>query len=79
MVQKQISDYTSKNKLGEKYTNSYIKGVWDLKMRDYIFRLITQGKTKHTVDINGFVDKDTERILGQVDVEINPTFSKEKV
>lgn len=79
MIQKQISDYTSKNKLGEKYTNSYIKGVWDLKMRDYIFRLITQGKTKHTVDINGFVDKDTERVLGQVDVEINPTFSKKKV
>lgn len=79
MIQKQISDYTSQSKLGEKYTNSYIKGVWDLKMRDHIFKLITQGKTKHTVDINGFVDKDTERILGQVDVEINPTFSKKKV
>lgn len=65
---KRIQDYITSNKFyntfNTKYRNNYIKGVWDVNIRKYIYDLVTQ-KTKNNLiyDVNGFVDKDTESIL----------------
>lgn len=65
-----IQEYLSSNKaeqqLNSRYKKSYIKGVWDLSLREYIYNLITQ-RYKRPIgkDINGFVDKDTEEIINQ--------------
>lgn len=65
---KRVQDYITSSKFyntfNTKYKNNYIKGVWDVGMRKYIYDLVTQ-KTKNNLiyDVNGFVDKDTESIL----------------
>lgn len=44
---------------------SYTKGIYDENLRSFLFNLMknTKNNFKMKIDINGFVDKDTERIV----------------
>lgn len=51
-----------KNKIN--YQIPYTKGVWDNKLRYFIFNLVANNwKNPVTIDINGYVDKDSEEII----------------
>lgn len=62
-----IQEYISSNKSlqnnKQRYTWKYISGIWDANMRFYIYDLVTQGITPQVIDINGYVDKDSESII----------------
>lgn len=64
-IQKYVTSRNSEEKLGSRYkANNYTVGVWDNELRKYIFDLVTKiYNNPVTIDINGFVDKDTESIL----------------
>jgi len=53
----------SKNK--SKYTTSYTKGVWEPSLQWYLYELMftTPYASNLKLDLNGFVDKDTETII----------------
>ncbi len=64
-VQNYIGSYKSLQVFGNKYSiTTSDTGIWDNEMRTYIYNLVTQVyKYPLSVDINGFVDKDTEKII----------------
>lgn len=63
-VQNYITSSKFRKAFGENYNRSFTKGVWDDDMQKYIYNIITRlSKYTSTIDINGFVDKDTEMIL----------------
>ena len=66
-IQEYASSSTNANKnLVMKYTNPYTPGVWDESLRSYLYGMMVTAKNttgKPLVDINGYVDKDTEQII----------------
>ena len=63
-IQKYASSTINKEFNDSIYTESYIKGEWDNKLRKYLYDLTTKNiKTPTTVDISGYVDKDVETII----------------
>lgn len=64
-VQSYISSNTNKVKNGSSLSSSlYTKGIWNDTMRVYLFNLMLNAKLNRAkVDLNGYVDKDTETII----------------
>ena len=63
-IQKYASSTINKEFNDSIYTESYVKGEWDNKLRKYLYNLTTKNiKTPITVDISGYVDKDVETII----------------
>ena len=63
-VQKYISSVQHGMSNGSRYQGNYVEGVWDNDMQKYLFDLCKDNKyVKQRVDINGFVDKDTEQVI----------------
>lgn len=64
-IQKYITSYKLEKILGHRYKGvQYTNGVWDGNLRRYVFDLVTSKITNPLcVDINGFIDKDTETLL----------------
>lgn len=63
-TQEYISSFKSKKDIGERYQIPYTKGIWDKDMRAYIYDVVSRVyKTPLCLDLNGYVDKDTEKIL----------------
>lgn len=66
-IQEYASSSTNANKnLVMKYSNPYTPGVWDDSLRSYLYGMMVTAKNttgKPLVDINGYVDKDTEQII----------------
>lgn len=65
-----VQQYCSSDKSAElngiKYTEGYIKGVWDIHLQKYIYDLVTNKfKKPYIFDVNGFVDKDSEQIVNR--------------
>ena len=64
-VQENVSSNNSYIKNGLKYSReNYITGIWDDNLRKFIYDLDKTNKFKKlVVDINGYVDKDTEEVI----------------
>ena len=43
--------------------NSYTPGVWNNYLRSMLYDFSTSAKDTKNLDLNGFVDKDTEKLL----------------
>lgn len=51
-------------KNNSRYTGSIVPGVWDIDFQEYLFNLVKKSKNlDKKIDLNGFVDKDTESII----------------
>lgn len=69
-VQKYLSSDKALKVFGKKYESSYIKDIWDNNLRYFIYSLVTQqDKNPLFLDINGFVDKDSEQIIDKAKVD----------
>lgn len=63
-VQEYCSSLKNLQQNGSRYTLPYTKGIWDNQLRKYIYDLVTNNpKYPIITDINGFVDKDSEKII----------------
>lgn len=63
-IQEYASSYTCKNLNKQWYTIPYIKGVWTDNLRQFLYTLVTTLTTNNvTIDISGYVDKDTATII----------------
>ncbi len=63
-VQEYCSSLKNLQQNGSRYTLPYTKGIWDNQLRKYIYDLVTNNPKYPTItDINGFVDKDSEKII----------------
>ncbi len=63
-IQLYLSNYKSLELFGSKFNlNSYNKGIWDNNLRNHVYNVVTNYKTPQLIDINGYVDKDSEKII----------------
>lgn len=67
-VQSYISGYECDKFNGIRFKLPFTKGVWNNEMRLFIYNLVTKNFTNKkvdsiTIDVNGFVDKDSESII----------------
>lgn len=62
-IQKYISSYKSLKVNKKQYSQPYIKGVWNNNMRVFIHDMVTTNPNSTAIDINGYVDKDSEEII----------------
>lgn len=62
-VQQYSSSYKNLKTNKSRYYKRYVKGVWDIDLREYVYTLVTENENAKRIDINGFVDKDSEEIL----------------
>ena len=63
-VQQYLSNEKAVKEFGQKYPYTYKKDIWDSLMRLYIYNLVIKdSKNPLFLDINGFVDKDSEFII----------------
>ena len=63
-IQQYSKSYENNLKNGSRFTKPVTPGVWDEDLREYLFNLVRDTKYLTTkVDLTGYVDKDTERII----------------
>ena len=66
-IQNYISSYNCKLVYDNYYNSTYTKGIWNTRMQKFIYDLVTTNKKDSCVlDINGYVDKDSEEILSRI-------------
>lgn len=62
-IQQYISSYKSLKTNKKQYSQAYIKGVWNNNMRVFIHDMVTTNVDRKSIDINGYVDKDSEELI----------------
>lgn len=63
-IQKYSKSQQNKLKNGDTYSGYFTDGVWDDGLREYLLNLVRNTKyLQRKVDLNGYVDKDTEIII----------------
>lgn len=62
-VQEYGSSYNCE-RLNGKALDTYTRGIWSRKLRQFLYDIVVKNKnTPKTIDISGYVDKDTETIV----------------
>lgn len=62
--QEAVSSYTFESIFNKRYKQIYTKGIWANNLREFIYDVVTTNDRKPLLlDINGYVDKDTEQLI----------------
>ena len=63
-IQEYASSTINQEKNGSKYKSTFVPGVWNESLKQYLFELAADSLfVKSRVDLTGYVDKDTEQVI----------------